>query len=337
MIIVENNKNYLDEIKNIAVINNRLFQVEIDVTYKCNAKCFFCYQGENHVANDEISTSRLKELLHELKKLGTYYIGFSGGEPFARSDFLDILRYAKQLGFRVSVISNGHLLNRNVILNLASIGIERLTYSFHSTDKMNYDFHFGLNNDTLFYNRAIDNIKFSIESGISVGIATTVTKYNIDDIPTLLEYFIDLGLSKKDINLNLLLEGNQSIDDYRPSQEQLERNSQYFLEKELRTEFFCSAGRITCSIDSKGNVYPCTFFNTPAGNINQTKIKDIWENSHYLKIIRSLNINNFVKCVNCEVRNTCNPCLVSNLNETGSIFKPSESFCLAQKHKIGGL
>jgi len=335
MIIIEKDMNYLDSLKSIAIKNRSLFQVEIDVTKKCNANCFFCYQGDTHIDKDEITFEEIKSLLKELKKLGTYYIGYSGGEPYARKDFAKIVECSKDLGFRVSIITNGHLMTLSDIDNLYRIGVERLTFSFHSTKRHIYNKHFGLKKGSNLYEKTVENIEYAKKIGLSVGIATTVTKYNIDDINDLLIYFERIGIGKEQINLNLLLEGNQNIGNYRPTKEQLYRNSKYFVEKENRNGFLCSAGIISCSIDSQGDVYPCTFFNTPVGNIKNTSLKEIWETSHYLQILRSIDDSKFSKCSDCEVKSSCNPCFVSNLNESGNIFIPSKSFCLSQVHKIG--
>lgn len=336
MLIKEENINYLDIIRNNAIISKNLFQVEIDVTAKCNANCFFCYQGNTHEKKNEITTNDILKLLKDLRQMGVYYIGFSGGEPFARNDFITILKYAKQLGFRVSLITNGQVISKKHIEILNELKINRITFSFHSINREIYNKHFGLHKESQMYDVSLSNIKYAIELGMSVGIAATITKYNVEEIGEFIDFYRELGLNRSDINLNLLLEGEQTIRSFRPTKEQLEKVSHHF-ETEIRDGFLCSAGIISCSIDSKGDVYPCTFFNTPVGNILNEKIQDIWNGSHYLKMLRSINETKFEKCTKCNVKETCNPCYVSNLNETDNIFVPSESFCLSQRHKLGGV
>jgi len=90
----------LGRMKREAFLNKILFQAEIDVTFLCNAKCFFCFQGENHTEKrTTLSFNRICALLKELRELGCFYVRFSGGEPFMRKDIGDIVRFAK-VGFR---------------------------------------------------------------------------------------------------------------------------------------------------------------------------------------------------------------------------------------------
>lgn len=255
--------------------------------------------------------------------MGCYSIGFSGGEPFCRKDFLDILAEAKLRGFRISFITNGQLINEDDINRLYEIGVDRITVSFHSLSKKNYNEHFGINNN-LSYNKALKAIKKMKEIGLSVGIAVTVTKYNIEEIYDIKNYFNQIGINENDINFNSLLTGAKNIEKLRPTEEQLRK---FNYRKKISSGFLCSAGRISCSISWDGLVYPCTFFNNSIGSILDDSIKNIWENSHFIKILRSINEDNFKKCKNCSIRDKCNVCLVTNINETNNIFEASEAYC----------
>lgn len=319
-----------------ALKTHTLFQAEIDVTSRCNANCPFCFQGAHENKQKDMPLEKMIQLLDDLREMGTYYIGFSGGEPFARPDFLDILAEARKRRFRISFISNGMLMTKTDIDRLVELNIDRVTISFHSMNREAYMKSFGIKNIEWYY-QAIDNIKYMISQGISVGVAITVTRINVDELDDITNFFIDLGLKCKDINYNMLLSGRREIGDLMPTQEQIMVNSKYLsqkIEKEGKIAI-CNAGIIACSIDSKGNVYPCTFFNNYVGNIYEQSIKDIWENSHFLKILRGLRSEMFEKCVDCQLKGKCNMCLVTNINETGNIFVPSEMFCESRKARMG--
>lgn len=322
--------------QNKAMEHQTLFQIEIDVTSRCNAQCPFCFQGNSHEGNKkEMSLQMIIDLLDKLREMGTYHIGFSGGEPFARPDFLEILRNAKKRGFAISLITNAMLLSEEKIDELEKIGIDRITVSFHSIKKENYLKSFGISNPNL-YDTALSNINYMIKKNISVGIAMTITKYNINDIEDTSNYFYKLGLSESDINYNLLLRGKNDIVDLLPDNNEIRKNSKYLMNKQEadKKRLLCSAGIISCSIDSYGNVYPCTFFNNSAGNLYEHNIKDIWENSHLMKIIRGLKEEMFTKCQSCNIKGKCNFCMATNLNETGNLFEPSDEFCKSRKERM---
>ena len=60
-----------------------------------------------------------KRLLDELHDMGTFWLLFSGGEPFARKDFLDIYTYAKNKGFLITIFTNGTVLTPAMADHLA--------------------------------------------------------------------------------------------------------------------------------------------------------------------------------------------------------------------------
>nr|WP_300837515.1 radical SAM protein [uncultured Acetatifactor sp.] len=321
-----------------AMESHSLFQIEIDVTSKCNANCPFCFQGDhNHAARDEMSLQMITNLLDDLREMGTYYIGFSGGEPFARDDFPDILEAAKKRGFRVSLITNAMLLSEEKIDRLSELGIERVTVSFHSIHQNTYGKSFGINSSNQYF-VALDNIHHMLKRNISLGLAITVTKDTIQDLEDTTKHFLDLGLREQDINYNLLLRGQREIEELMPKESDIVNNGKYLSNKINSSNsdiaLLCAAGTYSCSIDAFGNVYPCTFFNSIAGNLYNQSISEIWETSHLFKIIRSFREEMFQKCASCSNKGKCHLCIATNLNETNNIFEPSSSFCESRKARF---
>src|SRR5688572_32017232 len=80
----------------------------IEISNRCPLECVHCYN--NLPMNDavarkrELTTEEHYRLLDELAELGWLWLLFTGGEIFARHDFLDIYRYAKKRGFLVTQI-----------------------------------------------------------------------------------------------------------------------------------------------------------------------------------------------------------------------------------------
>src|ERR1700694_4619237 len=72
----------------------------IEITNRCPLTCSHCYN--NLPMNDlaarraELTTEEHKRLLDELSDLGCLWLLYSGGEIFARRDFLEIYEYAKR-------------------------------------------------------------------------------------------------------------------------------------------------------------------------------------------------------------------------------------------------
>src|SRR5688500_12029850 len=89
---------------------NRLFSVLIELTYRCNLDCFFCY-NDLGLRGKPLSYDQYDTLLRDLASMDVLNVALSGGEPLAHPDFFRIGARARQLGFVVRVKSNGHALS----------------------------------------------------------------------------------------------------------------------------------------------------------------------------------------------------------------------------------
>ena len=100
-----------------------------EVTFRCNLKCNFCIlfdKGSNFNMPSELTFDQIKKAIDNLSRSYRHLpykplIGFIGGEPFMRKDFLKILKYAKMRGFRFAVTTNFSVLSHNDILELIAL------------------------------------------------------------------------------------------------------------------------------------------------------------------------------------------------------------------------
>ncbi|HVR96952.1 MAG TPA: radical SAM protein, partial [Thermoanaerobaculia bacterium] len=88
---------------------NILFSVLLELTYRCNLDCFFCY-NDLGLRGEPMRTEQYLRLFEELRDLEVLNLTFSGGEPLAHPDFLLLGAKARELGFVVRIKSNGHAL-----------------------------------------------------------------------------------------------------------------------------------------------------------------------------------------------------------------------------------
>lgn len=80
------------------------------ITNKCNLRCVHCISNSGQEINDCLSFEKIKQILDQAAELKVPYFGFTGGEPFCREDFYDILNYASGKGFKIIITSNGTLI-----------------------------------------------------------------------------------------------------------------------------------------------------------------------------------------------------------------------------------
>lgn len=81
--------------------------MEINLTNKCNMKCYWCI-SENFRSKDTLNKQELFKFLAEFKNAGGKAITFSGGgEPTNHPDFLHIIDYTWLLNLDIGLMTNG--------------------------------------------------------------------------------------------------------------------------------------------------------------------------------------------------------------------------------------
>lgn len=80
----------------------------IEVTDRCNMKCDVCFASSNAGGSDVPADDLKKMIDYVAQTQGFCSLQMSGGEPTLRDDLPDIVRYAKDIGFKhIQVNSNG--------------------------------------------------------------------------------------------------------------------------------------------------------------------------------------------------------------------------------------
>lgn len=329
MFIKHANYDVIQEAKRCAKEQTKITQAEIDVAYSCNARCAFCFEGTVHKDRRPLmSYEKVCSVMDELKENGCIYIGFSGGEPFIRDDFLSILSAAKSKGFIVTVVSNMHLLSLEQIDALCEIGVDKVTVSFHSCSPTTYSEIFRV--PVKFFDISLNNIVRMIENNQKLSIAVTVTDKNFEEMHLIIDFFTKYGINKEAVNFNLLIQGRSDLSKQRVVLEEYLQKHPELINRILHKNeqsFLCSAGRTSCAISPYGDVYPCTFYNSSAGNLFDNSFKEIWEQSYLFLWLRSLSENDFVKCKSCYNKQWCHICMSENFNDTGYFNTPSQDYC----------
>jgi len=86
-------------------------------TSVCNYHCTFC--STQKMQGDPDSIEVAEKVLTNLKRLGIEKVNFVGGEPLCNRLIYDAVRMAKEMGFVVSIVTNGALLNEARLVKLA--------------------------------------------------------------------------------------------------------------------------------------------------------------------------------------------------------------------------
>src|ERR1700751_2330992 len=82
-----------------------------ELTHRCPLQCPYCSNPlELDRASGELTTAEWKKILTELAEIGVLQIHFSGGEPTARKDLVELVQHASDAGLYTNLITPAGLL-----------------------------------------------------------------------------------------------------------------------------------------------------------------------------------------------------------------------------------
>lgn len=82
----------------------------------------------------------------------------------------------------------------------------------------------------------------------------------------------------------------------------------------------CPSIRYSLFIDCEGNVYPCNSWYYKVGNIYESSLKNIWENSEQYKLLNSIRNEDLTECKACEMKDCCTRCPGHAMMEDGNMY-----------------
>ncbi len=89
---------------------------------------------------DELTTAEALNLIEQLADLKCKRIVVSGSEPFMRKDWSILAQRIVDLGITCDFISNGTIINDDIIDVLQNIGINYLMFSLDGATAKTHDF-----------------------------------------------------------------------------------------------------------------------------------------------------------------------------------------------------
>jgi MoaA/NifB/PqqE/SkfB family radical SAM enzyme len=166
-----------------------LEEIAIEVTVHCNLTCEMCsvWKGKRHGPDREI----LENLLTEARELGAHTFVPCGGEPFMRTDFVDLLEHAHGLGFtRSEVVTNGLLVPKHID-RLEPLTSVQLHVSIDGPRKI----HDALRGEGV-YERAVNAVRLARERSVAVGISGVLMRPTLKDAAHVVDLAAELGLGE---------------------------------------------------------------------------------------------------------------------------------------------
>jgi len=273
--------------------DNRLFSALIELTYRCNLDCFFCY-NDLGLRGKPLSFEQYATFLRDLAAMNVLNVTLSGGEPLAHADFFRIGTLARDLGFVVRVKSNGHALRGELARRLHDeIDPFVVEVSLHGASAAAHDRQTRVPGSFV---RLIENLHDMLAIGLRVKVNSTLTSWNENETAEMYALCDSLGLPLRfDLQVSPRDDGDRSPLDVSPSREGIRKlmqveSDRYRAALALQApqaleskseplplpEKHCGAGSSGIAIDPYGNIYPCVQWRRAVANLHDVRIGEVW-------------------------------------------------------------
>lgn len=322
----------------------QLSSLHVEITSKCNERCIHCYIPHEDKINS-IDPSLFFSILDQCKEMRVLHLTLSGGEPMLHKSFCNFLKKCREYNFSVSVLSNLTLLNNEVLEEMTKnplLGVQTSLYS------MVPEVHDSITKKKGSFVKTKKSILELIKNNIPLQLSCPIMQQNRNSYQDVIawasEYNIPIGddyviIAKHNHstdNLTCRMSSNEVKDIIRNKSL---RNKNFFKNmedeaikkrNESQTDFVCSVCSSSICISESGNIYPCAGWQSyTVGNVKETSLYDIWNNSEKINYLRELRKSDFPKCVQCSDKEYCTMCMVRNANENphGNPLVVNDYFC----------
>ncbi len=283
---------------------------------RCNLTCKHCYTTSADIDfKGELDTNEVFTVMQDLRRFKVPMLILSGGEPLLRPDIFEVSHYAKELGFMLSLSTNGTLIDTSNIDRIEAADYDYVGISLDGIGETHDRFRQKQGS----FAASLRGIELCKQRGIKVGIRFTLTLDNYKDLPGLLEvmekYDVDkfylshlnysgrgLRHKKSDVYhalsreaLEMLFERSRREVEAGIEREYVTGNNdadgvfllqwarQHFpqqvdaLNQRLQRWGGNSTGINVANIDNLGTVHPDTFWwDYPLGNVRERPFSEIW-------------------------------------------------------------
>lgn len=164
-------------------------RADIRLGYLCNNNCRFCCVAEQRMTN--IPTAQVKQDLELARKNGAEKIVFTGGEPTIRKDILNLVAYAKKIGFSdILIITNGRMCSYPEFMDkLVANGLTSLCFSLPDVRKDVYEHLTQVKGSHAHLMKAMENAS---RHNLQISTITVITKLNYKQLPGITKLLIKL-------------------------------------------------------------------------------------------------------------------------------------------------
>jgi PqqA peptide cyclase len=287
-------------------LNNPLALIA-ELTHRCPLHCVYCSNPLEltHRAK-ELPTETWSEVFQQAARLGVLQTDFTGGEPLARPDILDLIQAARAAGLYVNLITSGMPMDEARLAKLIEAGLDHFQLSFQGAREETAE---EISN-TKSHHQKLRVLEWLNKVRVAVTLNFVIHRRNIDQIQEMLQIAESSSATRVEFaNVQYYGWAFANRESLLPTREQLDRSLEVIKSAEARLrgkiriesvvpDYYarypkpCMGGwgRKLMLITPNGEVLPChaakIILNLQFANVKQTSLKEIWETSEAFQKFR---------------------------------------------------
>lgn len=305
-----------------------------ELTPRCNFDCCMCYVHLKPEAipkyGKELKAKEWIRIAQEAKKAGTTWLCITGGEPMVHPEFETIYRELSQMGFFITLQTNGSLIEGKMEKLLSEYPPRGVKITLYGSDNEVYERVCRVEEG---FTRVDKGIKKLREMKIPVQLISTIVRQNQNDIKKMAFYAYSNGLiwgatggikpsvrgadtDVRGVRIKEKLEEQKKL-------EILHRLKEAPVNTERKPCTYCKDYRLGYWIMWNGEMRFCSFMNEPHIDMRKLAFSEAWK-----ELIRYEEELEFPQeCKSCRAQKVCLKCAGILTAECGSPHMVSEEFC----------
>ena len=168
-----------------------------ELTHRCPLRCPYCSNPlDLQRTSAELDTATWRRLFAEAAVLGVLQVHFSGGEPLARRDLVELVGHAATAGLYVNLITSGIRLDADRLKRLVEAGLEHVQLSVQDSEPGPGDRIAGLAGAQQAKHQAAAVVR---AAGLPLTINAVVHRQNLEQLEAIIELAVQLGADRLEV------------------------------------------------------------------------------------------------------------------------------------------
>lgn len=301
------------------------FYIQFELTERCNNQCYFCYNPMAHIDGNELTSSKIGDILSQLKELCVFRVNFNGGEPLMRDDLEDIMHMAYSLGFELHMNTNATLISNKEAEMISRYMNSVCTSILHSNIKI-HDRMTGRTGSFKDVIKGIESLRSNnvkVEVNVCTSTENYLDMYNIGKLISTLDCYALCStryILNDKRNIHLLLDSAKTMklidillqvksdfpnitDVSLPGPVPYCEIDEDYWGKLRLLNIPCQYGYGLARISPTGKVTPCTISDDIIGDLNKETFSEIWNSNRWDKYTHLCHIP--PSCRDCDEVKRC--------------------------------